>query len=411
MTFVDRTTEDSYTVAKDTSVPVVVMNSYNHHSLGIARSLGRLGIDVYGISPSRMVAGLHSRYFKKKLVWDVQNKTPKETIDYLLSLGKITGKRSLLINITDDTAVMLADYADALSKWYIFPIVPPNLVRSLISKKEMYFLAKKHNIPTAETFFPTSRNDVKEYLRDATFPIMFKGIDGVAAYIRTGQKMSVAKTIEEALNFYDRYEDPANPNFMLQEYIPGDASSVWMFNGYFDAKSDCLFAITGKKIRQYPVRTGRTSLGICVKNDIVIETTKRFVKSIGYKGILDIGYRYDKRVNEYKVLDVNPRIGSTFRLFVGTGGLDVARAEYLDLTGQKVPQSNVVEGRKWVVEDWDLLSGYDHLREKTLSIRQWIKSYMGVQEAGWFARDDLLPFLLMSTQFGMSRVGIMLRNR
>ena len=66
------------------------------------------------------------------------------------------------------------------------------------------------------------------------------------------------------------------------------------------------------------------------------DTTVRFMHELGYRGILDIGYRFDERDGEYKLLDVNPRIGATFRLFVGDDGMDVLRALYLDLTGQEV---------------------------------------------------------------------------
>ena len=113
------------------------------------------------------------------------------------------------------------------------------------------------------------------------------------------------------------------------------------------------------------------------------------MKSIGYRGILDIGYRYDMRDGKYKVLDINPRIGSTFRLFVGENGLDVARAQYLDLTGQSVPSSELVEGRKWFVEDRDLVSSFRYHYEKSLTFKQWLTSYRGVQESAWFAWDDL----------------------
>ena len=71
--------------------------------------------------------------------------------------------------------------------------------------------------------------------------------------------------------------------------------SIWMFNGYFNEKSDCLFGMTGRKIRQSTIHTGVTSLGVCLKNQVVDEMTRGFMKSIGYKGILDIGYRYDMR--------------------------------------------------------------------------------------------------------------------
>jgi len=43
--------------------------------------------------------------------------------------------------------------------------------------------------------------------------------------------MFIIRTARELLEYYDRTEDPANPNIMLQEYIPGGDDTVWMFNG------------------------------------------------------------------------------------------------------------------------------------------------------------------------------------
>jgi predicted ATP-grasp superfamily ATP-dependent carboligase len=185
--------------------------------------------------------------------------------------------------------------------------------------------------------------------------------------------------------------DPEVPNLIIQEFIPGED---WMFDGYFDAGSQCLFGITGRKIRRFPVNTGVTSLGICLANETVFQTTTSFMRAIGYHGILDIGYRRDLRDGSYKVLDVNPRIGCTFRLFAA-GGLDVARALYLDITGQPVPPAAAAEGRKWLVEDFDLFSGLRSWREGTLSLKEWIRSFAGVQETACFAFDDPLPFLMM----------------
>jgi len=231
----------------------------------------------------------------------------------------------VLINTADEGALLLAQHAEALREWFIFPYVPPELVRSLTSKKEMYHLARQHGIPTAETEFPESREDVVRFLDHAVFPVMLKGIDGERLERRTGKKMVIIRTGDELLGHYEKMEDPQHPNLMLQEYIPGGDDCVWMFNGYFDKDGECLYAQTGKKIRQAPVYTGYTSLGICLRNEIVEKTTKEFMKRIGYRGILDIGYRYDARDGSYKVLDINPRIGATFRLFVAPNGMDVAR--------------------------------------------------------------------------------------
>src|SRR5581483_11963129 len=126
------------------------------------------------------------------------------------------------------------------------------------------------------------------------------------------------------------------PNLMIQEYIPERAGGRWMFNGYFDSKSRCLFGSPGKKIRQNPPNAGITSLGVCLPNQEIVEKTQRFIEAIGYAGIVDIDYIYDARDGQYKMLDVNPRIGCTFRLFVSDTGMDVVRALYFDLTGQTV---------------------------------------------------------------------------
>jgi predicted ATP-grasp superfamily ATP-dependent carboligase len=261
----------------------------------------------------------------------------------------------------------------------------------------MYFLCKKHGVPTADTSFPQSRHEVLEFLSSgsALFPIMLKGIDGSALERRGQPRMVIVRNPQELLNKYDQMEDLANPNLMLQEYIPGGDDSVWMFNGYFNENSDCLLGFAGRKLRQHPVYTGATSLGICLRNEALETTTKDFMKCIGYRGVLDIGYRFDSRNGQYKVLDVNPRVGATFRLFLATNGMDVVRAMYLDLTGQPVPSAPVCEGRKWINEKGDLISFHDYHRDGKIKLMEWLRSFRGVQEGAWFALDDLLPFAHM----------------
>ena len=310
----------------------------------------------------------------------------------MLSVGREIGRRSILIPTTDDTAIFLASYADALRDSFIFPRLNARIVRSLCSKREMYYLAKKYNVPTAEAVFPQCKEDVLNFSKDATFPIILKAIRGSRLQRRVGRTMAIAQTRNELLSNYEAMEDPEEPNLMLQEYIPGDDDTIWMFNGYFNESSDCVIGLTGRKLRQWPVHQGVTSLGLCVGNPTVEKATKDFMKAIGYTGILDAGYRYDARDGRYKVLDINPRIGATFRLFVADDGMDVARALYLDITKQPMSTQAATDGRKWFVEDYDVQS---FVRDRKLSFARWIASYRGVREAAYFAADDPGPFLQM----------------
>ena len=378
----------------DVSTPVVVLKaveSASHGALGILRSLGRLGVPVYVVCCDPRTPAFFSRYCQGKYVCNVENGNAQRSVHFLLELGRKLGRRPILLP-TDDTAVLfVSDHAKVLQEQFRFPSISPGLTREISSKQGMYYIAKEHGVPTPETAFPQSRQDLLDFLPRAKFPVMLKAIYGSHLMKLTGQKMFIVRNESELLEKYDALEDPANPNLMIQEYIPGGDDTIWMFDGYFSERSECLVSFTGKKIRQYPVSQGSTSLGICLPNEVVSKTTTELMKNIGYQGIVDIGYRYDARDGLYKVLDINPRIGSTFRLFVAENGMDVARAMYLDLTGQTVVPGAPRQGRKWFVEDQDLVSCLRYHRQGDLTFRQWVKSFRGVEEAGFYASDDLYP--------------------
>jgi D-aspartate ligase len=136
-----------------------------------------------------------------------------------------------------------------------------------------------------------------------------------------------------------------------------------------------------------------------VRNEEVEQVTVRLMQALGYRGILDIGYRFDARDGTYKLLDANPRLGVTFRLFVDSVGVDVARALYLDLTGQAFEAGEPVPGRRWAVENLDVASAIRHVRSRELSVAGWVRSLRAVDEWAWFARDDVRPFLRMCGSF------------
>ncbi len=380
---------------EDISTPVLVLMSDGHGGLNIMRSLGRLGVPLYNLDPNPLAPTFHSRFCKGRFLWDIEHRPEKDSLEFLLEARQKIGRDCILIPTTDRGARFVADHDAILRDGFIFPRQPAELVRSLSSKQQMFYLARRHGIPTPEASFPKSRSEVLEFLERAQFPIMLKGIDVQKLWDRTGKKMFIVHSRQELLEKYDAAEDPRDPNLMLQEYIPGGDDTIWMFNGYFDEHSECRVAYTGKKIRQCPVHTGSTSLGICLRNDRVEEVTRRFMKAVGYRGILDIGYRYDARDGSYKVLDVNPRIGATFRLFVGDNEMDVARALYLDLTGQPFIHSPAREGRRWIVEDLDLVSSWRYMRNHELTFRAWLSSLRGIDEAAYLAVDDFLPVLAM----------------
>jgi D-aspartate ligase len=393
------------------NTPVVVLNMFNHVGVGVVRSLGRLGVPVYGVHAEARSASSASRYCRRTFRWDIRQAAGEDSVSYLQRVAIELGRRPILIPTEDISCLFVADNSEALREHFDLPSQPAGLTRSLSSKHGMYLLCKKHGVPTPETHFPRSRDEVEAFAATATFPVVMKNVDTPIFEDhypeRAGAGKAIVRDRAELLETYERSLRTSAGHVLLQEYIPGGAESVWMFNGYYDSRADCLVAFSGRKLRQYPPYIGQTSLGLCTWNDTVVATTKRFLKALGYRGIVDMEYQYDARDGRYKLLDVNPRIGAAFRLFVGTNGMDVARALYLDLTGQPVPSAAPREGRKWLVENYDLVSSAKYGRDRRLTLRGWLRSFADVEETAWLALDDPAPFGMMcwkSLHYGAKRL-------
>jgi predicted ATP-grasp superfamily ATP-dependent carboligase len=385
----------------NTAVPAVVLQvvpePFHHGALGVVRTLGRLGVPVFLMHGERHAPSGASRFCRGTFVCNGAGGAEGDVVAFLREVGERLGDRPVLIPIDDPGTMIVDEHADTLAERFRFPRQPPGLVRALANKRELNRLARDHAIPTPEAVAAPDEDELARILDRSAFPVVLKSAESIVPATLSRAPLLIAGSREDALRAYRGMTPAERANVLVQEYIPGGPESVWMFNGYFDERSSCLVGFTGRKLRQSPPYTGATSLGVCIPNEEVAETTTRLMKELSYRGVLDIGYRYDARDGAYKLLDANPRVGSTFRLFVDpASGMDVVRALYLDLTGQAVEPVSQPNARKWIVEPWDVRSSIQYVRDGRLTPREWLASLRGVSEAAWFAKDDLRPFGLMS---------------
>jgi D-aspartate ligase len=368
--------------------------AYHHGVLGIARSLGRLGVSVHRVASNSWSPIDRSRYVAKSYSID-SGATTAELLGLLTRIGGALG--SPLLIAVDDAAAMFVDAQhDQLSKTYSLPRAPRGLAGRLASKRGMYELCVEHDIPTARSEFPDNTEAATRAARALGFPVVVKCIDA-GKLPRSAPRVLIVENQRAVAAAPQQFGERSWDNLFIQEHIPGGPDSVWMFNGYFNQRSECLFASVGRKLRQWPPYTGATTLGECQSNDTVYSQTIALMRNVGYVGPLDLGFRFDRRDGTYKLLDVNPRIGATFRLFVDDRlGVDVARAMYWDLNGRRVPKASAADGRRWLVEPLDVAGSVRYVRDHKLTIRRWLQSLRGVDECAWFARDDPAPFFLLA---------------
>ena len=388
--------------AANADVPVVLLqgirDELNHAIPAVARSLGRIGVPVFVVSAERPRAAGRSRYVRGCATLDLTTATPQQLVD---TVDALVGQslRTILLPMDDVAALFVEDVAEVRERGSI-PARPTGLVRQLTDKRALTALLATLGIPTPAIRAVPGEDELGEAVRVFGFPAVLKAADPlVLRRAPGGSSVKVAPSMDALLREYRSMRPEVRASAILQEHIAGGAHGDWIFNGCFTEAGDCCFHGTGVKLRQWPLRTGAATLGVTLPNAVVSELSMRLARSVSFGGVIDIDFRYDPRDGSYKLLDVNPRIGSSFRLFVSENGIDLARAHYLQTTGQLLGRAEARPGRKWLVEPRDLRSCLELLVSGSLGPREWLSSVAGVEETAWFDAEDVRPFAAMVSHY------------
>ncbi|MFG2721528.1 ATP-grasp domain-containing protein [Streptomyces sp. NPDC048416] len=385
----------------DRCIPGLIVKFGNyplhHGGVGAIRSLGRLGVPMYAITEDRWTPAAHSRYLTRAFAWPTTGtEEPEALVAGLLAIGRRIGRPAVLIPTDEEAAVVIAEHQKELGGLFLFPPVAPGLPRRLASKHGLHELCVEHGVPSPAAAFPDTYADIEDFARHARFPVVAKNRE---AFVRRRRPAVPGTT---------RIADPSHllalargwgerPGVILQEYLPCEHGEDWIVHAYFDENSTPLALFTGVKVRSWPPHAGMTANAYAVGNPELAALVERFVRRIGFTGIVDLDLRFDRRDGRYKLLDFNPRMGAQFRLFENEAGIDVLRAQHLHLTGRRVPAGEQRAGRRYVVEHISLPAllasrrgGYTtpHAPRRATGT-----------ELAWIARDDLRPFLTMTARF------------
>ncbi|MFE7172501.1 ATP-grasp domain-containing protein [Streptomyces sp. NPDC057616] len=385
----------------DRDVPglIVKIGGYplHHGGVGAIRSLGRLGVPMYAITEDRYTPAASSRYLKKAFVWPTTGtEAPEHLVEGLIRIGRRIGRPTVLVPTDEEAAVLIAEHQDALAGRFLFPPVDPGLPRRLASKQGLHELCVEHGIPSPTAAFPQSYDDIVTFAEKARFPVVAKNRE---AFLRRRQPAvngtTRIATRDGLLRLARDWGE--HPGVILQEYLPREEAEDWIVHAYFDQDSTPLAMFTGVKVRSWPPHAGMTANAYVVDNPELADLAARFIKQIGFTGVIDLDLRFDRRDGRYKLLDFNPRMGAQFRLFENESGVDVVRAMHLNLTGRTVPEGEQRAGHRYIVENIDLPALLAYRRSGYTTPHAPARA--SGTELAWLAGDDPLPFLTMLARF------------
>lgn len=393
----------SFAFAINAAVPglIVKIGDYplHHGGVGAIRSLGRLGVPMYAITEDRHTPAAASRYLRGRFVWPTTGLEPAgKLVEGLRRIGRRIGRPTMLIPTDEEAAVLIAEHADELSAGppgFLFPrMEDPALSRRLASKQGLHELCAQYGVPSPNAAFPESYAEVEAYASTARFPVVAKNREAFerrrAPAVRGTTRIAGPRELLELARGWGE-----RPGVILQEYLPREDAEDWIVHAYFGSGEPVLF--TGVKVRSWPPHAGMTACAYVVANPELAELAGQFCKSVGFQGIADLDWRYDRRDGRYKLLDFNPRMGAQFRLFESAAGIDVVRAQHLDLTGQDIPRAPQREAHRFIVENIDLPALLAYRRSGYTTPHAPARA--SGTELAWLARDDLKPFGVMLARF------------
>jgi D-aspartate ligase len=384
----------------DPGVPVLLVRvitnfPIQHHVVGVIRTLGRAGVPVYAVTEEGVTPASVSRFLTGQVKLSSGEELDQSALlDRLVEVIDGLPARPMLVCTDDEAAVLVAEGAAALTGRALFPAVSPELPRQLASKQGLYEICQRYGVPTPATSSVSTGDDLEAALANMTLPVVVKQADSWSRLTRpvvTGSTvLRTAEDVGKLRAAFDRC--PEGSHVIVQEYLPDDDSEDWFVHGYFSASSHASRVFTARKYWSWPPRTGMTAYARTESNEELERAVRDLCRRIGYRGIFDTDWRYDRRTGTYHLLDFNPRVGAQFRMFEDDGGVDVVRAMHLDLSGRPSGSGRQVEGERFLVENLGL-AARSHYREELQPPR--IPNAPTRLRLAWFSLDDLRPFFLM----------------
>lgn len=379
----------------DTRVPAVLLridrNPFHHGTLGAVRSLGRAGVEVHVAAADGAQSPVRrSRYLHQTHLPPPPGASLQEISALLRRISRRVARPSVLIPMDDAGALAIGRLQKELADSYLLPDQAGGLAERVADKAALARLCESAGIPHPSTLVPDSAEQAAASVRRLGLPVVAKWSRPWLVPAGTDLRSTVLlRSAAEVRALYRRTEE-AGSRLLLQAFLPGGADRDWFVHGYVDRTGAVRGGGCGRKHRSWPRRAGLTAVGEWTPHPELRAGVERLVGTLGYRGIFDLDFRVDATTGEHCLLDFNPRPGAQFRLFTDGAGLDVVRAQHLDLTHRPLPATAVLPDRAFVVENYAPLSAVRALMTAGPG-----PTAVHRRELAWHAQDDLAPAFAM----------------
>jgi len=149
-------------------------------------------------------------------------------------------------------------------------------------------------------------------------------------------------------------------------------------------------------LRQWPIFTGNSILGIDVMDKMVLDVTTDLFKKVNYVGLGYVEIKKDIKTNKYYIIEPNIGRPTGRSALAEACGVDLIYTMYCDCLGLPLPETRTqkLKNIKWIHVRTDLQSAYNYWKRGKLTFREWLKSMKGKKFYAVISWKDPMPFLI-----------------
>lgn len=370
--------------------PVVLLGLDSMQGLQSARILAGHGVRVIGVASSEHHYACRTRECEVVIA-----RSRDELFTFLKSFGEELEGQAVLIPCQDGRVLSVSRARDELSRWYRIVLPDPEIVEMLIDKVAFYSYASENGFPIPETHVLRSEDDVRQAVETLPFPAVLKpGVRTSRWTEITDEKAFMVSNGDQLIELFNDLATVGEP-LLAQQWIPGGISDLYSCNCYFGRSGELLCAFTARKLRQWPVDTGQSSLGEEVRDDVVLDESIRLLRAVGYRGLGYVEMKRDPSTGRYYIIEPNVGRPTGRSAIAEAGGVDLLFTAYCDAAGLPLPanREQTYRGVRWIHIRRDLLSAFETMRRGELTLYGWVRSLSGVRGFAVFSLRDPMPFL------------------
>jgi D-aspartate ligase len=376
--------------------PSAVVLGLSETGLGVARSLHRRGIRVFGLHGNgERPPAASSRHLEFVPGWEIQDSDA--AIEFLRKLLSKAGRGSVLLPTGDQNLLFVHRHRRQLSEDFRFCVWDSPRLEEMASKRGLVGLSERLGLPVPRTIVPENIDDLKAVLKSLRFPCIVKpeythlwGTRTASELGLMGVKALPVGTPEELLGVYEKLHASACP-VIVQEMILGPDENHLDYKALVGDDGTILAEFTARKIRVWPAHYGMSCLAESIVASDVVEAGRLVLDRLDYRGMASVQFKRDSRDGRLYFIELNPRVAVWVALPVACG-IDFPFYIYQMCLGRPFQRPNGDKaGRRWWNPSRDVESMRTYLEDGTWTYWRWFISIARPHTNAYFAADDMMP--------------------